>query len=932
MQPKQIHPTFIIGLGGVGNKVLRLVHERFRTTSRTGQVPEIVRLRSIDTTGQGESWADYLPERMYTRIGDFNANEVVDHLDSYPEIARWYRYPKGTFSPGFIDSGAKARRPVGRICFFQKFSSIRDALETDFTVPKNNDLREKLLEQGMEITLVPRVYLVGSLSGGTCSGMFLDTAFLIRELLQRLGYSGIQLTGIFALPSAIHVDSRDEDTDVGLQRRLNSIGALQELDALMGSWERGKRELHYPQIGRFYPAAPLFNQVFFVSQNKQDGSRFSSGKDVLIRLGHFLYSLANASIGGGVRDIQVNVPDKLDPSQRRLGDGQLCVYCTLGAEWLEIPMDDLIRLYADKLGPKTAASLRGTAEEVTMSQARQDFVGRLPGNLIGYKHAFDLLSRGGESLVNARGLEDLESLTAAVGEADNKKEIERALRAFQDALPAAIANLRSQTKVKGDDEEEDRWLGQLRREWVSLAGVGVTGAIDRFRKTSEILKSLDEEPRPISQSLDEVVDDCGGGFMKKADPAPARDWALARIQYEVRKAIQTAIGANAARFSVKLAREATRLERVDKAIVNRLGDLTVPSSTLEKIPREMWMVDPDQVIASMAERIEGMVDTISETVRERLSEQVLADGITWDEWSVDRLEHDINQWAIDGIRFVATEQIERPDDIVERLQRRMSACYPMVRAEATGSHLFREFFGTNEDGAPVEIKIVSTSITDEQRVALEEWARHEKSRSGSQYAFQIAPTRDHGRDDLANLSLGWPLWLFNEVRTDWERVDQARKARPSLFTYSLVMNEFPDVIAHSFKPMEKSELVQYFGIALVLSHVTPSSRMENVDFDSAIFGPDTVAVGRVSSVVQMFKDAQARFEQAGLARIYKSHLELRQESDAGVEALKEEILSELKNRRERLEANREALGGEASDYLGTVYALAEDYAQSLMVF
>jgi len=932
MQPTQIHPTFIVGLGGVGNKVLRLVHERFLATSQKGAVPDIVRLRSIDTTAQGESWADYLPERMYTRIGDFNANEVVDHLDSYPEIARWYTYAKGTFTPGFIDSGAKARRPVGRICFFQKFSAIRDALETDFAVPKNNDLREKLLAEGLEVTLVPRVYLVGSLSGGTCSGMFIDTAFLVRELLQRLGYTGIQLTGIFALPSAIHVDSRDGDTDVGLQRQLNSIGALQELDALMHSWEHGSRELYYPQFGRFFPSAPLFNQVFFVSQTKQDGMRFASGKDILIRLGHFLYSMANAAIGGGVRDTQVNVPDKLDPSQRRLGDGQIGVYCTVGAEWLEIPMDDLIRRYADKLGPKVAANLRGDTAEPTAAQARQDLVGRLPDKMTGFKHALDLLARSGDSLVNVRGLEDLESLTSVINEAEKKKEIERALRQFLDALPASMANLRSQIKVQTDPESEDRWLGAMRREWVSLPDVGVSGAVARFKAASELMKRLDTEPTKIARSVEDVLDDCGGGLLRRTDPAPAYEYALATVRYEVGKAIQTTTGDVASRLSVKLMHEASRLERVETAVIRRLRDLTVPGNTLEPTPPEMWMIDPDAVVASMAERIDDMVDKISAAVRDRLNEQVLADDTEWDDWSIDELEQHINVWVIDAIKYVATSQIRRPDDIVERLQRRMSACYPMVEADGRGAYLFREFFGTNEDGAPVEIKIVSTSVADDQRTKLEEWANREKSRSGSQYAFQISPSQDHSRDDLLNLSIGWPLWLFSEVRSDWARADQVRSAKPGQYAYSLVMNEFPDVTAHSFRPMDKSEMHRFLGIALTLAHVAPTSRMDSIEFDQGIFGIDGETIAKNGSIAQMFKDAQSRFEQAGLARLYKAYLGKREESDEGVLALKEEILAELAKRRERLDANREGLGTEASKFLDKMYGLAEEYAKSLMVF
>jgi len=932
---KQARPTFIIGLGGVGNQTLRLVYERFLSATERGDLPPLVLLRSIDTTGQGRSWADPLPDEMFTQIGDFDADQVVNHLDAYPEIKKWYKYPKGSYAPGFVNNGAQAKRPVGRICFFQQFNKIKAALEKDFARPRSTELANELMKQNISISLNPNVFIVGSLAGGTCSGMFIDTAFVVRNLLENLGYTGIRIMGILAMPSVIHVDSRDIETDSGLQRRLNAVGALQELDALMASWEPGEREVVYPELGTIRPTPPLFDQVFLVSQTKQDGMQFVRGKDIMIRVAHFLFAISNADIGSDVQDYQVNIPDKIDPSQRRIGDGQLGIYCSIGTEWLEIPMHDLVTRYAATLGPQIAGHIKGGTQDAGKKELEQEILGRLPADVTNLKQALDILRRNEESLLTVTGLQGLEAQALAIRDAEKRNEIRMALDDFTGALPAAITNLKSKLRIgELDTDTLERWIRGLRREWVTSSGVGLQGAAARFRAGKELFSLLDSEPVQPTRDIGTVLDECGGGFLRKSDSEPAYRFALERLAYEVRKAIQEVHGELASRLAVLFDRQTRRLENISEILEDSLANLRVDRATGDDLPQEMWMVDPNQVVESMSDNLDAMASEVASKVIDRMIDRIMPDTATMEEWSREEIASFLNKTTVDAIKTAASRQIKRPVDIVDRLKRRMSSCYPMMKTEDRGGHLYREFFGNARQGEPAEIKIVSTAIEGEDWTRVKEWADGEKERVGTPYAFQIVQSTDHMRDDLVNITLGWPLWLFSEVRGDWSTAESVRKNKPSRYNYCLIMNEFDDVRKHTIKPMAKDEIWTLFGLALVLKHVTPTPMLDRIEFDPDVFGLNVEALDKDSSSLEMFNDARSRFEQAGLARKYREFIDARLDTSEGVVELRDQILQNIEIRRRNLDDNqaRGRIDGELSAFLKDHYNRAEQFAQKLLVF
>jgi hypothetical protein len=224
--------AIIIGMGGTGGEVL--VRTRRLLINYFGSLENIpiVRFLYLDTdTGW---WNEQLTavERQ-VRLSE------VEHIDlGIPDASGLYRGIEQGNYPNYrwfaverlkgkarITDGAGAVRQYGRLCFWYHYTTVRDKLRTIL-----NDLRmdahATFMQTRYGINVKPglNVHLVGSLAGGTGSGIFLDVAYLVRKLLQGLGIAGAhQVNGYMLLPQAF------QDA-VGSKGLANGYAALKELN------------------------------------------------------------------------------------------------------------------------------------------------------------------------------------------------------------------------------------------------------------------------------------------------------------------------------------------------------------------------------------------------------------------------------------------------------------------------------------------------------------------------------------------------------------------------------------------------------------------------------------------------------------------------------------------------------------------------------
>jgi len=282
----QWHRALIIGLGGTGIRALRFF-QLLAQEDETGDLGtflrehrvELIGIDTDDKANQPESvdgrllagLADHLgrsrhdlplvqdmiridTEAITNAVSRLRLNSAVEDPEkkAHKAIQSWFpQIIAGGENDLTIGQtarrGAGQWRLLGRIGFFLKYSDIYKRLQQGYNRVKGESKKEP-----------PKVFIVCSLAGGTGSGMFWDTAFLLRSFDERA-----MISGVFLLPSAFdHLQGQG-------RVRKNGYAALKEL-ATYKNWRQADTfTVLYPQVGlggSSYVARPgdraAFNAVY----------------------------------------------------------------------------------------------------------------------------------------------------------------------------------------------------------------------------------------------------------------------------------------------------------------------------------------------------------------------------------------------------------------------------------------------------------------------------------------------------------------------------------------------------------------------------------------------------------------------------------------------------------------------------------------------
>lgn len=201
-QSRGINRTICIGLGGTGRDVLmrirRLIVDRYGDLNKL----PIVSFVHIDTdkaatqvtgirtgsTYHGVDLSFKEAEKVSATMSSRDVTMFVEGLERrseyssygpYDHIGRWF--PPGLLQDvGAIEDGAKCIRPVGRLAFFHNYQKIKTSIVTAENRTRGHE--SFLLKSGLRIEPGLNIFVVGSLCGGTGSGMFLDVAYSLRDI------------------------------------------------------------------------------------------------------------------------------------------------------------------------------------------------------------------------------------------------------------------------------------------------------------------------------------------------------------------------------------------------------------------------------------------------------------------------------------------------------------------------------------------------------------------------------------------------------------------------------------------------------------------------------------------------------------------------------------------------------------------------------
>ena len=239
-----ITPTLFVGLGTTGTEILKKLRELMSEEYGHAGLP-LFRYIAIETNGEVDvhntnqmkdyerinlisaTIANVSPIRHKLTPGDPLHNpQLVDWLD--PEILK--------IEAGSFIAGASNIRMAGRLCLWESWPDVQITFNSALgaiIAPATTRQTEDILTQGKKITGNPldddgniKIYVVGSLCGGSCSGMLIDVAYYFRHLLSGYGNQS-KVYGIFTIFDENHAAKPDAMCNI---RSANCYASLLELN------------------------------------------------------------------------------------------------------------------------------------------------------------------------------------------------------------------------------------------------------------------------------------------------------------------------------------------------------------------------------------------------------------------------------------------------------------------------------------------------------------------------------------------------------------------------------------------------------------------------------------------------------------------------------------------------------------------------------
>ncbi|WP_139904733.1 tubulin-like doman-containing protein [Clostridium thermarum] len=298
--PKEILPALIIGLGGTGYQVIKRLKKLFSKRYNNEKLP--VRYLLIDTdlkTFLDDSIKN--SEKCQLKFGEGIKN-TLDWAYNNPNFDWLPQNPKIT--PDFFtstDQGAGLVRPIGRMYLYKNAKLVYDCLQT-----AKNDLADlhKLLTENEEINLENidrhKVYIVGSLAGGTGCGTFLDVAVMISKIFNR---DTTNIIGIFTLESC-YDEKLSSDLDAQNRSKANCYAALKELEFYMSSITNpsdSKYTFKYSNVGKIKLDRKLLDICYLIENRNESGGVLTNIEDIYDLCSLQLFQEVGTALGSQLR-------------------------------------------------------------------------------------------------------------------------------------------------------------------------------------------------------------------------------------------------------------------------------------------------------------------------------------------------------------------------------------------------------------------------------------------------------------------------------------------------------------------------------------------------------------------------------------------------------------------------------------------------------
>jgi hypothetical protein len=314
----EVAPTLVIGLGGSGTWTARRLKKLMR--QRYGIIP-LIRFLFVDCDqGAFTSEPELADVQDAEKVALFIRNpwKILQEVrQGIGERAKWQDWlPEQLNVSALQDArGAGGIRPVGRFALFASLQEVWGRLDSALgdILAIEQQLRTTLRDQAERVTVdysKPRIYIIGSLCGGTGSSIFLDIAVLVRHCLrQNAPDAQPSIVGVFFLPS-VFANEPNLRSDIAFLSILqaNGYAALKELEHFC-DWEALQSQpftFRYPHIGDVTVNAPVYDEDFVVENGTPDGRILSRKEEVFEMVARSLLVDIGSPFGSRLRSARAN--------------------------------------------------------------------------------------------------------------------------------------------------------------------------------------------------------------------------------------------------------------------------------------------------------------------------------------------------------------------------------------------------------------------------------------------------------------------------------------------------------------------------------------------------------------------------------------------------------------------------------------------------
>jgi Tubulin like len=352
-----IQRTLCIGLGGTGRDVLmqirKLIIDRY---GRLDALP-VVSFVHIDadkgasdisglSTGnsyRGENILFTPAERVIATmtsqeidqlIGGLQQQDEFDRQSPYDHIKSWLP-PQLIRNVKAIEDGAGGIRPVGRLSFFHNYRKIKTAIQTAENRTRGHE--QALEGDGFSVQPGLNIFVVGSLCGGTGSGMFLDVAYALRH-----AYGDIEnkLVGYWVISPELYGDTPSMNANV--------YAALKELNHYAASNTRFKACYDPQQLVSVDQSRPPFDFTYLLSNRTLTDYRILDKNKLCNVVAHKIFLDFGDELTSTIKSQKDNFRDKLtQPDNHPRPNVQR--YLTFGLAKIYSPKDRIVKMALTKV-------------------------------------------------------------------------------------------------------------------------------------------------------------------------------------------------------------------------------------------------------------------------------------------------------------------------------------------------------------------------------------------------------------------------------------------------------------------------------------------------------------------------------------------------------------------------------------------------------